>query len=287
MGQNADMPVHLGRREFLLGTTAVLAAPLVGCTWAGPATVDRLTSGRPFYIAHRGGGRDWPEMTAYAYEQAAALPGLMALEMSVCVSRDGVLVLSHDPTTGRVTGTDHVIADTDWATLSRLTVTAQYTRDRSQPRRPLSRLDDVLPKYLDRFVVFIEPKVAAAAEPLLESLSALGNSHRIVWKHPINSPWFERAKEAGYRTWGYVLDEPAHVGAKLARYAADYRIDMIGAEKSAREDLVHDVAAAAASNGKPAIMWPVNTPEERTRALDHGFAGMMCSDPRGLMSVPA
>lgn len=44
------------------------------------ATVSTLLASNPFYIAHRGEGRNWPEMTAYAYDQAAGLPYLKAIE---------------------------------------------------------------------------------------------------------------------------------------------------------------------------------------------------------------
>src|SRR5579875_2158465 len=37
-----------------------------------PTTVDSLLTQRPFRVAHRGGSDDWPEMSAYAYEQAIA-----------------------------------------------------------------------------------------------------------------------------------------------------------------------------------------------------------------------
>lgn len=279
----------LGRREFLVATAAVLAAPLAACApppAPEPATFDRLVADQPFYIAHRGGGRAWPEMTAYAYEQAAALPGLHALEMSACISRDGVLVLSHDPTTKRVTGADLVIGETDWETLSKLTVTAEFTLDPAQPRRPLSRFDEVFKRYIDRFVIFVEPKVPAADEPLLAVLADSENAERIVWKQPINSARFGQAKAAGYHTWGYVLDEPAHTGTNLTRYAADDRVDMIGAAKTGPDELITAVSRAAAANGKLGIMWPVITAAERALALGRGFAGIMCSEPRGLMSEP-
>src|SRR5687767_13268304 len=97
-------PGRLSRRSLLSGA---LAAGLVGSSCrsgSAPAAVDTppttasLTAASPFYIAHRGGGGNWPEMTAYAYEQATKIKGLQALEISVCLSADGVLVCSHDPT---------------------------------------------------------------------------------------------------------------------------------------------------------------------------------------------
>lgn len=251
-----------------------------------PATVASLLSDSPFYIAHRGGGRQWPEMTAYAYEQATEVDGVKALEMSVCLSRDGQLVLSHDPTTGRLTGTDLVIATTDWADLSGLEVSAAETIDPDQPSRPLSRFDDVVEKYIDRYVLFVEPKVSIAAQPLFTRLAQVGNSERIVWKQPINSALFSQAKEAGYRTWGYVLNEPAHTGAHLTRLAASTSLDMIGVEKNQSDALTSAVVTAAASRSLPVIMWAIGTNEERDRAVDRGATGIMCAAPGLVVPQP-
>lgn len=142
----------LGRRELLLGGAGVLVA-VAGCARqmpldTRPRTHAELFTQTPFYVAHRGGGGNWPEMTAYAYAQAAALPFVHAIEISICRSADGVLVCCHDPDTLRVTGVANVVSQTDWATLSRLMVTAQYTDDPQQPARPFSRLDDVIGTYI-------------------------------------------------------------------------------------------------------------------------------------------
>ena len=72
-------------------------------------------------------------MTAYAYAQAAKVPGLQAMEISVCLSADGVLVCSHDPTTARMTGTPYTIAEQTWATLSTLKVSGAETTEPDQP----------------------------------------------------------------------------------------------------------------------------------------------------------
>ena len=81
---------RISRRTLLGG---VLAAAVAGCGRPRSPTPDNefsvaaLTAADPFYIAHRGGGGNWPEMTAYAYAQAAQVPGIKALEISVCLSR--------------------------------------------------------------------------------------------------------------------------------------------------------------------------------------------------------
>ncbi|SDR76207.1 glycerophosphoryl diester phosphodiesterase [Friedmanniella luteola] len=280
-------PGSLSRRALLGGLLAGAATAAVGCAPSrgdGPAaTVKDLLAQRPFYVAHRGGGGNWPEMTAYAYEQSSRLPGLHALEISVCLSADGVLVCSHDPSTARVTGVDHDIATTPWSTLSALQVSAARTTDPTQPSRPLTRFDDVVDAYADRFVLFVEPKVPAAAEPLMARLVGLGQPERVVWKQYVNSALFERAKGNGFGTWGYVLDQPSHLGANLERYAAAAHIDMLGVPREQPDAFVSAVTDAAVRNGKPAVMWALTSDEDRARALRLGCQGLMTSNIAGLL----
>jgi len=284
-------PARLTRRSLLSG---VLASALAGSACsssdgspvAKPPTVASLTAGSPFYIAHRGGGGDWPEMTAYAYEQAARIPGLQALEISVCLSADNVLVCSHDATTTRVTGARRTIAEETWATLSTLQVSPADTTDRTQPARPLARLDDLLERYIDRYVLFIEPKVPAAEAPLLNRLQGLLNPDRVVWKQTLTGAGFGAAKNVGFGTWGYVLDEPSHLGDNLTRLAADPKIDMLGIPVRGRAALVQAAAGAAAANGKKTIAWPIITEADRQRALVFGASGLMTSRISELMPPP-
>lgn len=99
----------LSRRTLLRGAAGGAAFGfLPGCRLQTSAptpvkpTFTTLLDEVPFAAAHRGGGGDWPEMTAYAYEQAVQLPEVHALEVSVCLSSDGVLVCSHDSSLKRV-----------------------------------------------------------------------------------------------------------------------------------------------------------------------------------------
>lgn len=57
---------------------------------------------RPIGFAHRGGVREFPENTLYAYREAARL-GADVLEMDVYATSDGELVVLHDTTVDRTT----------------------------------------------------------------------------------------------------------------------------------------------------------------------------------------
>lgn len=278
----------LSRRAFIGGGLALSAGLVVGCgqrppntsaTAGQPSTVKSLLTGSPFYIAHRGGGDNWPEMTSYAYRLATALPGLQAIEISVCLSSDGVLVCSHDPNTLRMTGANYNIAQQPWSVLQPLMVTSAYTLDPTQPARPFTRLSDVLPLYIDRFVVFIEPKTPQAVAPLMKTLVDLKQPSRTVWKQPINQLQnFTVAKSHGFSTWGYVLDEPGHLDARLSAFAASPEIDLLGAPRAKSASFVKDVVANANANNKLTIMWDIRTAADRDRAMRLGCTGMMTSN---------
>ncbi len=284
-----------GRREFLAGGLGLVA--LSGCstitalmgptrTPRPPATFADLLGDDPFYVAHRGGGDNWPEMTAYAYQQAAQLPYLKAIEVSVCISADGVLVCSHDRNTARMTGVDLEIGKAQWDQLSELKVVADYTDTPIQPARPLSRFDEVIEQHLPNLVVFVEPKVPEAIEPLMARMKQLDQPERTVWKQPVNQRNFATAKANGFHTWGYVLNEPGHLGERLPRFAADPAIDMLGIEKTEVDDIVHRVVGLASQNGKATMMWAIQRVTERTRGLSLGCRGMMTSNIVGVPPVP-
>ncbi len=87
-----------------------------------------LAAPRPTTFAHRGGAALWPENTLLAFEQAIAA-GIDVLETDVHLTRDGELVLCHDPTVDRTTDGHGAIAELTLADLRRLDAGWRFTRD--------------------------------------------------------------------------------------------------------------------------------------------------------------
>jgi glycerophosphoryl diester phosphodiesterase len=58
----------------------------------------------PLRLAHRGDHREHPENTLAAFRAALAVPGCDGLEFDVRLSADGIPVILHDETLGRVQG---------------------------------------------------------------------------------------------------------------------------------------------------------------------------------------
>ncbi|KAL7276139.1 hypothetical protein RUND412_000872 [Rhizina undulata] len=90
----------------------------------------------PQAIAHRGFKAQFPENSLIAFERAVKA-GTNALETDLHLSRDGVIVLSHDPTLKRCYGIDSPIIEHNYSYL-------QTLRTLAPPHVPMARLKDLL-----------------------------------------------------------------------------------------------------------------------------------------------
>lgn len=94
----------------------------------------------PRAVAHRGYKAAAPENSMLAF-RAAVEAGAHAVETDLHLSKDGVVVLSHDATLKRCFGVDAKVRDCEWVFLSTLRTT-------QEPAEPMVRLLDLL-EYLN------------------------------------------------------------------------------------------------------------------------------------------
>lgn len=147
---------------------------------------DRVDLMRPGWLAngvtaHRGASGDHPENTLAAFEAGIAM-GADWLECDVQRTADGVLVVTHDATTGRVAGRNLVVAESDYASLAALDVARGFRQAAGQgadvPRARMPRLEDVLRVVLRqrRTRLSIQPRTEIVDEcvALVRSLGAEG-----------------------------------------------------------------------------------------------------------------
>ncbi|KAJ6144119.1 hypothetical protein N7470_008014 [Penicillium chermesinum] len=111
------------------------AARAVDTSYSHPAT-SKSSPRLPDVISHRGYKAKYPENTLCAIDKAVQA-GTNALELDLHLSKDGVIVLSHDPTLKRCYGIDKKVAECDWDYLKTL-------RTINAPHEPMPRLLDVL-----------------------------------------------------------------------------------------------------------------------------------------------
>lgn len=247
----------------------VAGAPTVAADSA-VSPVEALFGERPFYMAHRLGGTEYPEHTTQGMN-AAIQAGFTAFEFSTYRTRDGVFIGSHDWTTERTTGVRHEIWDTDWVTIQQL----------QQEAGPITRIEQIVEMLPDDSVLVVDHKATSAkttpnpdearSEAELFALLATlfkNPQERVVWKLFANSNSEQRARERGFTTM-CMLYPPEVPDADLSRW------DVLGMEYSAPQD-VWDVLKAT---GKPTIGHIITSQSQRDMALSRGADGLMSSVP--------
>ena len=90
----------------------------------------------PQAIGHRGYKAKYPENTMLAFKGAVEV-GAHAIETDIHLTKDDVVVLSHDATLNRCFGKDEKILDVDWSYIKEL-------RTMAEPAQPMARLVDLL-----------------------------------------------------------------------------------------------------------------------------------------------
>lgn len=135
-------------------------------------------------IGHRGNRAHAPENTIPSLLEAVAL-GADALEFDLRVSRDGVLVLMHDPTLDRTTEASGPVSRYTAADLRRIDAGARFTRDgRTYPWRgrgaTVPTLDEALEALPPDVPLIIELKTPAAAPLVQEAVRRHALADRII-----------------------------------------------------------------------------------------------------------
>ena len=127
--------------KVLLAIVAVLAVAWLVCfllpkpqnfTLENPM---RKTGELPILIAHGGGNEEFPDNTLEAFYNAYSVDPRVMMETDVSITKDGVVILSHDVRLDRKTNVTGAIADWNYADLMAQKVDFGYTnKTKSQVR---------------------------------------------------------------------------------------------------------------------------------------------------------
>jgi len=186
-------------------------------------------------IAHRGARREFPENTLSSFRRAFEV-GADAVELDVHATRDGVVVVHHDPTVGP---DGPAIADLTWAEL----------QDRFDSRIPALR--DALEAIPASATAYVEIKAKGIEEAVSETLANVPVRCAV---HSFDHETIERMREIAPRVARGVLFEGslASLNDVLARSAAR---DVWPHWKLVDQALVNRVHV----RGCRVIAWTVNT----------------------------
>ena len=234
------------------------------------SVVDRFLASKPFYVAHRLGGTEYPEYTQKGLTESLKA-GFKALELSVRRCSTGEFVLVHDWVTTRTAqGTDYQIWNTPWSVLSGL----------QQASGGFMRLTDVVNQVGDDIVLAIDHKVTSSKQvgsqgdmesenALFDYLDTIPNAKdRVLIKQFVNGGVADRAKAKGYKSMCMMYSNEV-AGADLSSW------DVLGMEWNAPDD----VWATLKATGKPLIAHIITTREQADQALSKGATGLMASVP--------
>ena len=292
---------HVGRSSragLLAGATSLLAALVLFAATishigiAAPSvqaaspqahtynSVAQMTADRPFYVAHRGGSADWPEMSMTAYQNAAAW-GMGALEVSVARTSDGVFFGLHDATLDR---TSKISGAVDPATLTWAHLRATYKNklNASSPAgEDYTPVSEVFASLAANHVIFVDTKYIGDARQRTDlinlMLSYAPASHWVLKSYYTDTNLATLAHQAGIQTWGYYY---ARDLSRLDATAQNW--DMLGLEINASAAEWARVKA----KGKPAIAFFVGDTGGRDEALAKGADGLMVNSVPGVLGAP-
>lgn len=210
-------------------------------------------------IAHRGASRERRENTLPAFRRALEL-GADAIELDVHATRDGVVVVRHDPTVADAAS--RPIAAASLAELR--TLTGTFDDPAYVPT-----LAEVITLVAGRARIYVEVKAQEITRQVLDVIAGLDDrvalhafDHRIARE----AGQLRRSLATGILSSSYVLDPAAALRAAGAR---DYwqHASLID---QALVDAVHDA-------GGRVVAWTVNAPDQARELATLGVDGL-CSD---------
>ncbi|KAF2181903.1 tubulin-domain-containing protein [Zopfia rhizophila CBS 207.26] len=242
---------------------------------------------RPQAIAHRGYKAKFPENTMGAFKGAVEV-GAQAIETDIHLSKDGVVVLSHDKDLKRCFGRSEKLIDCDWEFLSKL-------RTLKEPHESMPRLTDLL-EYLaqpgmEEIWLLLDIKLDNDPEDVMR---LIGSTIRSV-PPSRHRPWSSRIVlgvwAAKYLPLcsNYLPNFPiSHIGFSIL-YASHFL-----SVPNISFNLLQGVLMTpwgkkfinkAHCEQRPVFAWTVN--EERRMRWDirHGIDGVITDDPKKFLEV--
>ncbi|MBK7857335.1 MAG: glycerophosphodiester phosphodiesterase [Archangiaceae bacterium] len=241
-------------------------------------------------IAHRGGARTYPENTLVGFERALTLHGMDVLELDVQCTRDGVLVVAHDPTVERCTDGTGAIASFSLDELKRLDAGARFPgwKGKGVTIPTLEELLAAFPRA--RLNIELKPECAGREAQFVETLakhSALGRvcigseddavGAKVSLLTPQTAHFYsaEAALQLAQGVWG------------VAPLEADPRYDVLAVPMRYGGEVVTTATffAACAKLSVPVFVWVVDEAEDMRALLRDGAAGVMTDLPAVLHEV--
>jgi glycerophosphoryl diester phosphodiesterase len=247
---------------------------------------------RPLVYAHRGGSALRPENTMASFAHGLSL-GADGLELDVHLSRDGVVVVHHDPTLERTTNGQGQVSALTAAELARLDAGYWYRSTEAPPADPfvfrgqgcgVPTLGEVLSSFPGvQLIVELKMNEPELARRTIDDIRAANALDRVVlgsfsWRVLQAARQYEprlatgasreEARWALYRSWiGWPLSRPRYREFQVPETAGTTTI------------VSPRFIAHAHKAGLPVKVWTVNDPADMRRLLSWGVDAIISDRP--------
>lgn len=232
----------------------------------------------PIAIAHRGGALEAEENTLPAFARAVSL-GYGHVELDVHATRDGAVVVHHDPTLQRMTGDPRAIADLSLAELRAV---------RTPGGADIPLLADVMESWPALFV-----NIEAKSDAVVEPLAALLRRMAAVGRIGVGSFRPARTRRLRAALGDGLCWSPAHRGV-LGLWLRGWGLPLppgpapvvqVPERFSGIPVVTQRFVRAAHRAGISVQVWTVNERPAMERLLDIGVDGIMTDRPTLLRQV--
>lgn len=255
-----------------------------------------LDTDLPLLFAHRGGAKLWPENTVLAFQSALDL-GVTSWETDVHATRDGTLVVHHDPRVDRTTNGSGNIRDMRYAELMRLDAGYHFTDELG--RHPYRGKGLKIPTLAEVFDISPSSRINVEIKPPGRTVV------RRVWQFIEHSGVHDRILVAAERD-ATVKRFRRYSAERVATSASRREVFAFWLAVRARADRFVPLAfdalqvpptfrgltvvdrgfiRAAHRHGVQVHVWTIDEPSEGRRLLNLGVDGIMSDRPDRLMNL--
>jgi len=261
------------------------------CTWMAAGY---FAGAVPRVFGHRGAAGLAPENTIPSFALALAL-GADMLEFDVHASRDGVIVVTHDPTLERTTNGSGPVREHVWYDLQQLDAGYWFTRGGGEyPFRGhgvrLASLEAVLRAFpLAYCNIEIKSDDPGCVEVVVDVVRQLNSENRVLLAAERDETMEHIRRHANGMATGFAAGEVAEFVSRVqngttAQYSPAGRALQIPPRFGDIELVTPAAVAAAHALGLEMHVWTINDPEEIDRLLALHVDGIM-SDLPGVARV--
>ncbi len=278
------------------GVAFALAAPWGGAANAAKASTpppNPFRTGRTLVIPHGGGDGLYPENTLYAYERTMAM-GADVIDVDVRMTKDGVFVAFHDPTTTRITGQTRTVKATTFAEVAKLDAGWSFTKGNTNPFRNkgigIPSLESILKRFPEALLSLdLKDESTDVNAPLCSLLTRFGRTNDVFVGSNSDEQILQFRKQCpGVRTSATMVDVYASRDARAnndANFVPKVSVDQPPYRMGGRTLVDKASLDWAHAHGIAILTWVVNDPKSLQHLVDIGVDGIYTSYPDRLLKI--